>query len=120
MAGSITLSEVALSANGTPMRPEDPASHFRSEFRYRETRFLALKARRAAIVMHLPWWLHWVLPPVRRSRFWLLAPRSSFEAGGYDASLDRLGKIFAGPLEADFRQNIWSIAEATRLGKRRR
>jgi hypothetical protein len=34
------------------MRPTDPASRFRAEFRHRETRFLALKARRAAILAH--------------------------------------------------------------------
>jgi hypothetical protein len=52
------------------MRPNDPASRFRAEFRRRETRFLALKARRAAILTHLPRWLHWLWPPPSRLRFW--------------------------------------------------
>jgi hypothetical protein len=48
----------------------DTASRLRAEFRYRETRFLASQARRAAIVAHLPRWFHWLLPPPTRSRFW--------------------------------------------------
>jgi hypothetical protein len=48
----------------------DPASRLRAEFRYRETRFLARQARRVAIVARLPWWLHWLMPPPTRSRFW--------------------------------------------------
>jgi hypothetical protein len=51
------------------MRPTDPTFRFRVEFRHREKRFLARKARRAAIVAHLPWWLHWVHPLVLQLRF---------------------------------------------------
>ncbi len=54
------------------MRPADHASRFRAEFRHREIRFLALRARRAAIVAHLPRWLHWVLPLPTRARSALL------------------------------------------------
>jgi hypothetical protein len=52
------------------MDPTDPASRFRTEFRSREARFLALKARRAAMAAYLPRWLRWLLPPLRRGRFW--------------------------------------------------
>ena len=47
-----------------------PISPLNAEFRRRETRFLALQARRAAMAGRLPRWLRWLLPPFSRARHW--------------------------------------------------
>jgi hypothetical protein len=52
------------------MSSVDPTSRLRAEFRSRETRFLILQARRAAIAARLPRWLRWLVPPLTRSRSW--------------------------------------------------
>lgn len=70
------MSEVGRVSSGTSHLDEsmsaetDHASRLRAEFRYRERRFVKLQAQRAAIIARLPRWLHWLLPPLNRSRFW--------------------------------------------------
>ena len=70
------MSEVSWIASGESRLDQDMsgqaehASRFRAEFRDRERHFLKRQARRNAIIARLPRWLHWLLPPVTRSRSW--------------------------------------------------